>query len=176
MRNRLDDMIRVDHAGEYGAVRILEGQRAIFQRDKAKHAHILSLIDEMATQEQEHLDKFDALIIEQDVRPTALSPLWHIAGFTLGAATALMGEKAAMACTAAVEAEIDAHYAAQEKELQRVSSAPHLAETITAFRADEAAHRQTALDNGAEEAPAYPLLDSFIRTGCKIAIRLSEKL
>ncbi|MBE8191121.1 MAG: demethoxyubiquinone hydroxylase family protein, partial [Alphaproteobacteria bacterium] len=153
-----------------------------------QHEHILSLIDEMAEQEQKHLDTFDKMIIEQDVRPTLLSPLWHIAGFTLGAATALMGARAAMACTAAVEAEIDAHYATQEKELTRTKEAPDLVKTITAFRADEAAHRQTALDNGAsngankedtenaEQALAFPILDRLIRTGCKVAIRLSEKI
>lgn len=174
----LEDMIRVDHAGEHGAVRIYDGQRAVFSKNQSKHKRILHLIDEMAQQEQAHLRYFDELIVKHDVRPTALSPFWHIAGFALGAATACMGEKAAMACTAAVEAEIDAHYGAQLATLEN-STAPleqSLASTITAFRADEAAHRQTALDEGAQNAPGFALLDKAIRAGCRVAIKLSQKI
>ena len=107
----------------------------------------------MAEQEQRHLKTFDRLVNERRVRPTALEPVWRVAGFALGAATALMGEKAAFACTAAVEEAIDEHYAAQIEALG--DSDPALKKTVEDFRADEAAHRQTALDHGAEQAPGY---------------------
>jgi ubiquinone biosynthesis monooxygenase Coq7 len=162
-------MIRVDHAGEYGAVRIYEGQLAVLGRRASGDT-----IRHMAEQEQRHLKKFDALINERKVRPTALAPVWQVAGFALGAATALMGEKAAFACTAAVEEAIDDHYASQIEALG--DSDPDLKKTVEDFRADEAAHRQTALDNGAEQAPGYKLLSEAIKAGCRVAIKLSEKI
>src|SRR5579862_8934086 len=162
-------MIRVDHAGEYGAVRIYEGQLAVL-----KNRASADVIRHMAEQEQRHLKSFDRLINERRVRPTALEPLWRVAGFALGAATALMGEKAAFACTAAVEEAIDEHYASQIEALG--DSDPALKQTVTDFRADEAAHRQTALDNGAEQAPGYKFLSEAIKAGCRVAIRLSEKI
>lgn len=165
-------MIRVDHAGEYGAVRIYEGQLAVFdalnRTSKAADA-----IRAMAQAEQRHLMTFDRLVNERKVRPTALEPVWRMAGFALGAATALMGEKAAMACTAAVEEVIDDHYASQ---LQRLDRDTELKKTVEDFRSDEIAHRDEALAHGAEQAPGYRLLSEAIKSGCRLAIKLSERL
>jgi ubiquinone biosynthesis monooxygenase Coq7 len=161
-------MIRVDHAGEYGAVRIYEGQLAILGDTPASAA-----IRKMAAQEQRHLKAFDKLVNERQVRPTVLEPVWRIAGFALGAATALMGEKAAMACTAAVEEVIDAHYARQ---IERLDHDPALKATVKDFRAEEIAHRDEALAHGAEDAPGYRLLSETIKAGCRLAIKLSERL
>ena len=163
-------MIRVDHAGEYGAVRIYEGQLAVFGSKKSETA---DAIRKMAEQEQEHLAAFDKLINERRVRPTALEPVWRVAGFALGAATALMGEKAAMACTAAVEQVIDEHYAQQ---IGRLDGDPSLKKAVEKFRADEVAHKNEALELGAEEAPGYKLLSETIKAGCRLAITLSERL
>jgi ubiquinone biosynthesis monooxygenase Coq7 len=162
-------MIRVDQAGEYGATRIYAGQLAVLGRGRVAGA-----VREMAEQEQRHLAQFDRLLSERRVRPTALSPLWHVAGYALGAATALLGERAAMACTVAVEEVIDGHYAGQAERLG--SSDPELAETIHAARADELAHRDTALAHEAQATPGYELLSGAIRTGARIAIWLSERI
>ena len=164
----IPSMIRVDHAGEYGAVRIYEGQLAVLKGRASAET-----IQHMADQEQRHLKSFDRLVNERRVRPTALEPLWRVAGFALGATTALMGEKAAFACTAAVEEAIDEHYAGQIEALG--DRDPDLKKTVEDFRADEAAHRQTALDHGAEQAPGYRLLSAAIKSGCRVAIKLSEK-
>ncbi len=169
----IEAMIRVDHAGEYGAVRIYEGQLAVLGRRKGAEAST-ALVRHMAEQEQHHLKTFDALVNARRVRPTALEPLWRVAGFALGAATALMGEKAAFACTAAVEEAIDEHYAQQIEDLGGKDDG--LKQTVADFRADEAAHRATALENGAEQAPGYRLLSSAIKAGCRVAIKLSEKI
>jgi ubiquinone biosynthesis monooxygenase Coq7 len=163
-------MIRVDQAGEYGAKRIYAGQLAVM----GTRAALAGEVRHMAELEAEHLARFDALIAERGVRPTAMQPFWHVAGFALGAATALIGPKAAMACTAAVEEEIDRHYTAQLDALGDAD--PELSATIEAFRADERKHRETALANGAEQAPGYPLLSGAIRLGCRIAIRLAERI
>ena len=163
-------MLRVDQAGEYGATRIYAGQLAVMG-DRAPHA---AEIAAMATQEAEHRKRFDALIAQRGVRPTALQPLWNVAGYALGAATALIGPEAAMACTAAIETEIERHYSAQLDELG--DDDPELAATIAEFRDDEREHHATALAAGAERAPAYPLLAGAIRLGCRMAIRLSERV
>jgi ubiquinone biosynthesis monooxygenase Coq7 len=162
-------MIRVDHAGEYGAVRIYQGQLAVLKKGAAADT-----IRHMAAQEERHLAAFDRLVNERKVRPTALEPVWRVAGFALGAATALMGEKAAFACTAAVEEVIDEHYAGQVTALTGKDDA--LKATVEEFRADEAAHRDTALENGAEQAPGYRLLSGAIKAGCRVAIKLSERI
>src|ERR1700743_2547400 len=162
-------MIRVDHAGEYGAVRIYQGQLAVLGKRASGDT-----IRHMAEQEQRHLKTFDRLVNERKVRPTALEPLWRVAGYALGMGTALLGEKAAFACTAAVEEAIDDHYASQIAALG--DSDPALKQTVEDFRADEAAHRQTALDHGAEQAPGYKLLSETIKAGCRMAIKLSEKI
>jgi ubiquinone biosynthesis monooxygenase Coq7 len=162
-------MIRVDHAGEYGAVRIYEGQLAVLGNGPAADS-----IRRMAEEEQRHLETFDRLINERRVRPTALEPVWRIAGFALGAATAMMGERAAMACTAAVEEVIDEHYAGQIARLGEDER--ELKSTVADFRADEIAHRDEALAQGAEEAPGYRLLSETIKAGCRIAIALSTRI
>ena len=174
---KLAEMIRVDHAGEHGAVRIYDGQKAVFDKIKGKE-NVAELVAHMADQEQEHLAYFDALMSERDIRPTILSPLWDMAGFTLGAVTALMSEKAAMACTAAVETEIDAHYAEQLEALADSDDKADkaLAKKIEKFRADEAAHKHTALEHGAEETPGFEVMSRLIRLGCRVAIRASEKI
>lgn len=168
----IEAMIRVDHAGEYGAVRIYEGQLAVLGARKST-AKTAAVIRKMADQEQAHLKAFDKLVNERRVRPTALEPVWRIAGYVLGAATALMGEKAAMACTAAVEQVIDEHYAQQ---VERLDGDPALKKTVQDFRADEIAHRDEALAHGAEEAPGYRLISETIKAGCRVAIKLSERL
>jgi ubiquinone biosynthesis monooxygenase Coq7 len=167
----IEAMIRVDHAGEYGAVRIYEGQLAVLG---ARGSAATEAIKHMAEQEQRHLKTFDALVNARRVRPTALEPVWRVAGFALGAATALLGEKAAMACTAAVEEVIDEHYASQVAQLG--ARDPELTATVEDFRAEEIAHRDAALAHGAEEAPGYRLLSAAIKAGCRVAIRLSEKI
>ena len=166
----VERMIRVDHAGEYGAARIYAGQLAIMgsrHKDSGTIAH-------MAEQEARHLQTFDRLITERRVRPTLLGPIWHVAGFALGAATALIGPKAAMACTAAVETVIEDHYAAQSLALG--DSDPELSGIIDDFRKDEIAHRDTAIASGAEDAVAYPLMAAVIKAGCRVAIAVTERL
>lgn len=161
-------MIRVDQAGEYGAARIYDGQLAVLGRRPVGET-----IREMRAQEARHLETFDRLVADRRVRPTALAPLWHVAGFALGAATALLGERAAMACTVAVEEAIDAHYARQAGSLG-ADEAP-LRRTIEAFRADERAHRDTGLAYGAERAPGYRALHAVVGSATRLAIRLSER-
>ncbi len=162
-------MIRVDHAGEYGAARIYAGQLAVL-RDSAK----AGLLQHMQAQEQAHLDTFNSLIAARRVRPTALLPFWHLAGFALGAVTAALGEKAAMACTVAVEETIDAHYTAQIEAL--ADSEPALRTTLETFRAEERDHRDIGLQHDAEGAPGYRALTAVIKAGCRVAIRLSERI
>ena len=170
---RIAEMIRVDHAGEYGAVNIYRGQRAVFDRIEGK-AHAARLIAEMEEGEQAHLKTFDRLIAERGVRPTIMAPLWRVAGFGLGAATALLGEKAAHACTEAVEEVIEEHYGRQSSALQGVDS--ELKHVVDKFREDEIAHKDTAIEQGARHAPAYPILSAVIKAGCRAAIRISEKI
>src|SRR3982751_6482782 len=148
----VESMIRVDHAGEYGAVRIYEGQLAVLKLRKGSAASV-ETIQHMADQEQRHLKAFDRLVNERRVRPTALEPVWRIAGLALGAATAAMGEKAAFACNAADEEVIDEHYASQIVALEGMDEG--LKATVEDFRADEAAHRDEALKQGAEQTPGY---------------------
>jgi 3-demethoxyubiquinol 3-hydroxylase len=160
-------MIRVDQAGEYGAKRIYAGQLAVLGRARAA-----TEIRHMAEQEERHLAAFDKLVRERRVRPTALSPLWHVAGFALGAATALLGEKAAMACTMAVEEVIDEHYQRQIEALGEAE--PELKATLEEFRAHEIEHRDTALDHGGDAGP--PLLNAAVKAGSKLAIWLSTRI
>jgi ubiquinone biosynthesis monooxygenase Coq7 len=165
-----DAMLRVDQAGEYGATRIYAGQLAVM----GEHGPTGRAIARMAAQEELHRVRFDAMMAQRGVRPTLLQPIWDVAGFALGAATALMGPKAAMACTAAIETEIDRHYGEQLETLG--PDDPELAATITEFRAEEVEHRDAAIAAGAEEAPAYPLLSGAIRLGCRVAITLSKHI
>jgi ubiquinone biosynthesis monooxygenase Coq7 len=163
-------MVRVDQAGEYGATRIYAGQLAVLRANCPE----AKLIARMAAQEQRHLKRFNHLMAERRVRPTALQPLWNVAGFALGAATALMSEEAALACTDAVETEIDKHYASQLAELG--ADDPELASDIAEFQAEELEHRDTARAAGATNAPGYPLLTAAIRAGCRVAIGLSKHI
>ncbi len=165
-----DSMIRVDQAGEYGATRIYAGQLAVLRSTAPE----TKLIARMASQEQRHLERFNRLMAERRVRPTALQPVWDVAGFALGAVTALMSEKAALACTDAVETEIDRHYADQLAELG--DEDPELAATIAEFQAEELEHRDTARSAGATNAVGYPLLTAAIRAGCRVAIELSKRV
>ena len=163
-------MLRVNQAGEYGATRIYAGQLAVL-RPNSPGARLIS---RMADQEQAHLARFNTLMSERGVRPTALQPFWTVAGFALGAATALISEEAAMACTEAVETEIDKHYGEQLSALGEDD--PELAADIERFRADELEHRDTAREAGAARAVGYPLLTAAIRAGCKVAIALSKRV
>lgn len=172
LRPPRERMIRVDQAGEYGATRIYKGQLDVFG-SRGPHA---AEIAAMAQQERDHLERFDALMARRGVRPTALQPFWSVAGYALGAATALLGPEAAMACTAAIEEEIDRHYSAQLETLEAEGDDPELAAMIEEFREDERAHRDAALAAGAEKAPAYTLLSGAIRLGCRVAIRLAERV
>ncbi len=172
--NRRQEMLRVDHAGEYGAVAIYRGQLAVFERQQGREK-ITGQLQEMSAQEREHLDAFDKLLVAGSVRPTALSPLWNAAGFALGAATALLGEKAAHACTESVETVIEEHYGDQVAELEAAGES-ELAARMSKFRDDEVAHKELAVAEGAAQAPAYPLLSALIRFGCRAAIRISEKV
>ena len=172
---RLAEMLRVDHAGEYGAVAIYRGQRAVF--DALPHkAAIAEEIAEMEAGEIEHLETFDRLLAERGIRPTVLSPLWNAAGFGLGAVTALMGEKAAMACTEAVEDVIEKHYAEQIAALENDDEEAALVSTLTRFREDEIGHKTTAENAGAKQAPGYGLLSAAIKMGCRGAIKIAEKI
>jgi ubiquinone biosynthesis monooxygenase Coq7 len=169
-RREIDAMIRVDQAGEYGATRIYAGQLAVMgDRTPAARA-----IAGMANQEARHQRFFDTLVAKRGVRPTALQPLWSVAGFALGAVTAAIGPEAAMACTVAVETEIDRHYGHQLAALG--DDDPELSAAVAEFRAEEVEHRDAALAAGAEAAPAYPLLSGLIRIGCRAAIALSKRV
>lgn len=171
--NPIAQMLRIDHAGEYGAVAIYRGQQAVF-KNNPKTQNIAAKLREMELEEQKHLDAFDRLLVEREVRPTLFAPLWNVAGYGLGVATALMGEKAAHACTEAVETVIEQHYG-EQIEATRVSD-PDLSEMFTAFREDELHHRDTAIEEGAKEAPAYGLLSGLIRAGCHAAIKITSKI
>ena len=173
-RTVVERTIRVDQAGEFGAVRIYEGQLAALRLTGRGKGTAARKIAAMAKAEREHNQVFDRLLAERRVRPTALSPLWSVAGFALGAATALLGEKAAMACTVAVEETIDEHYAAQAAVLG--DDEAELRSTIERFRADEIEHRDTALAAGAEQAPGYEALSGVIKAGSKLAIWLSTRV
>jgi ubiquinone biosynthesis monooxygenase Coq7 len=163
-------MLRVDQAGEYGATRIYAGQLAVMG-DRHPVARVIA---GMAAQEERHRVRFDAMIADRGVRPTLLQPIWSAAGFALGAITAAIGPEAAMACTAAIETEIDRHYGEQ---LDTMGDAdPELSTLVADFRAEEVEHRDAAVAHGAENAPAYPLLSGAIRLGCRAAIALSKRI
>lgn len=165
----LDRFVRVDHAGEYGAVRIYEGQLAIL--GKGRHGPMLR---HMLDQEKVHRDYFQKAIGERQGRPTVLQPIWHVAGFALGAGSALLGERAAMACTVAVEEAIDDHYAGQAAALG--DDEAELRGNIEKFRQEELEHRDIGYEHEAEQAVAYPLLHGAIKRGTKLAIWLSERI
>jgi ubiquinone biosynthesis monooxygenase Coq7 len=169
-RPDIASMIRVDQAGEYGATRIYAGQLAVLGEGHPAAREI----SRMALQERRHLETFDQLMVERGVRPTLLQPFWNVAGHALGAITALMGPEAAMACTVAVETEIDKHYEEQRRLLG--DEDPDLGAIIEEFQAEEVEHRETALAAGAESTFGYPILSAFIRAGCRAAIELSKRI
>jgi len=162
-------MIRVDHAGEYGALRIYAGQLAVMREGREK-----TLVHQMLEQEKAHFAAFDQQLKERRIRPTALLPIWHIAGFMLGAGTALLGKKAAFACTVAVESVIEKHYSDQQLRLDDKEQA--LKETITQFREEELEHHDTSIEEGGETTPLYPALSAMIKAGSRCAIWLSTRL
>lgn len=172
-RKLVERALRVDHAGEYGAKRIYAGQLAILGDTETG-----AVIREMAATEDAHLDWFGQAIVERGVRPTALHPVWHVAGYALGAATAMLGPRAAMACTVAVEEVIDEHYGRQVEALggPQASDNRRLKAKIEKFRAEEVGHRDTALAHDAEKAPLYRAMSLAIKTGCRAAIWLSERV
>lgn len=163
--------IRVNQAGEYGAKRIYDGQLAVL-----KDAPSGEVIAHMAEQEQVHLDTFNRMMVERGVRPTLLQPLWHMGAFALGAGTALLGEKAAMACTVAVETVIADHYQHQLDRLDHMKEEAPLREAVYQFREEEIEHHDTGLAHDAEEAPAYPVLSAGIRGLTRAAIWISERV
>ena len=162
-------MVRVNQAGEYGAARIYAGQLAVM----GDRARVSGEIRHMAAQEQRHLDAFNALMTRRGVRPTVLAPVWHVAGYALGAATALLGPKAAMAATVAVETVIDQHYGEQAEALADGSD-PELAALVDDFRTDEVAHRDTAAAHSGENG--FPLMQAAIRAGCRAAIAVAKRI
>lgn len=172
-RARMAEMLRVDHAGEFAAVHIYRAQRAVLEGRKGKAAIAADLV-EMEGHEAVHLARFEALLTENRVRPTAMIPLWKLAATALGAGTALISEKAAHACTEAVEDVIEKHYAEQIAEL--ADRDPALAAELTVFRDEELAHHDHAVEHGAREAPAYRLLSMVIKAGCRAAIKVSERI
>lgn len=172
-RRRRAEILRVDHAGEYAAVHIYRAQRAVFE-GRAGKATLAADLASMQDQEAVHLARFEALLNEERVRPTVMTPVWRLAALTLGAGTALMGDKAAHACTEAVESVIEAHYADQIAELQ--DRDPALAAELSVFRDEELAHHDHAVEQGSREAPGYRLLSAVIRAGCRAAIKVSERV
>ena len=169
-RPDIRSMARVDQAGEYGATRIYCGQLAVLG---ARHPAARA-IARMQAQEQVHLRHFDDMLVERGIRPTLIQPLWNLAGYALGAATALMGPSRAMACTAAVETEIDKHY--EDQVVSLGEDEPELSASIRRFQAEELEHRDTAIAAGAEDAFGYPVMSSIIRAGCRLAIALSKRI
>ncbi len=169
-RESHDAMVRVDQAGEYGATRIYAGQLAVMG-DRTPTARTIA---GMANQEEHHRSFFDAMIAKRSVRPTLLQPFWDVAGFGLGVVTAALGPQAAMACTAAIETEIDLHY--QQQLAQLGDEDPELRDAVARFRDEEIEHRDTAIASGAESTPGYPVLSALIRAGCRFAITVSKRI
>lgn len=168
-KNPKAQAIRVNHAGEYGAQRIYQGQIAVLG-----DTPVGPTLREMLEEEKRHLEAFEGYIRSEHVRPTALLPLWHVAGWALGAGTALMGEKAAMACTVAVETVIADHYQEQLDTLD--DSDPQLKKDIAQFREDEMEHHDIGIDHDAEQAPFYTLLSGAIMAGCKAAVAVAKRV
>ena len=170
----IHSMIRVDQAGEYGAVQIYKGQ--LNALSKSCNDDCLKIIEHMKKQEIEHLATFNDLMIKNQVRPTLLQPLWHIAGYSLGYISGMLGKNAAMACTVAVEEVIDEHYQSQEQILANINGQEELKRVVKKFRQEELEHKEIGLQHGAENAPAYPLLSFTIKSASKLAIWLSKRL
>ena len=170
MNNKIEKILRVDHAGEVGASKIYEGQLRVLGK-----TNVGPTLQHMKDQEQEHLDTFHKLLNEHKVRPTLLMPLWNFAGYTLGVVTASLGKEAAMACTIAVEEVIGEHY---EKQAETLTERKHgkLKKTLLKFRDDELDHKDIALENDGEKTPGFKFMRFIIQSGCKAAIKISEKI
>ena len=172
-KKKLEEFIRVDHAGERGAIKIYEGQLLALKTFK-KDPELLKLVEEMREHEQEHSDFFENEIRERNIKPTKFLPLWDLLGVGLGFGSTILGKKAAMLCTASVEEVIDKHYQSQIDQLQ--DDEKKLREKIKKFRADELEHKDIAYENGATKKGLYSVMDKIIKTGSKIAINISEKI
>jgi ubiquinone biosynthesis monooxygenase Coq7 len=168
-KHQIDSILRVDHAGETAAAKIYDGQLAVL-----KNTPVGPTIQHMKDQEQEHLNTFNHLLVENDTRPTALLPLWNVMGFGLGVASAIMGEKAAMACTIAVEEVIGEHYAKQAEILD--DKHKKLKSTLMKFRDDELDHLETGVEHDGENAPGFDVMKTIVQLGCRTAIKISEKI
>ena len=172
-KNKIEEFIRVDHAGERGAVKIYEGQ-LLALNTLVKDEKLKKIIEEMKVHEKEHCEFFEKEIKKRDIKPTKLLPLWDLLGVTLGFSSALLGKKAAMLCTASVEEVIDKHYQSQIDQLDKTEK--ELKKNITKFREDELHHKDIAYEKGATKKGCYSILDKVIKTGSKIAINISEKI
>ena len=170
--SRLAEMLRVDHAGEMAAVQIYRGQKRVFEA--GGRSGIAADMGRMEAEEDVHLKRFEALLTEKQVRPTLMTPMWRLAAYGLGVGTALLGEKAAHACTEAVESVIGEHYADQAEEM--TDRDPEMAAQFRQFRDEELAHHDHAIAEGAHEAPAYPVLSAAVKAGTRLAIWLSERI
>ena len=172
-KNRVKEFIRVDHAGERGAIKIYEGQ-LLALNTFIKDDNLKKKIEQMKVHEKEHCDYFENEIRKRNIQPTKFLPLWDILGVGLGFGTAILGKKAAMLCTASVEEVIDEHYSSQIYELE--NDEKELKKKIIKFREDELHHKDIAYEEGATKQGAYSILDKIIKTGSKIAISISEKV
>ncbi len=169
----LEEIIRVDHAGERGAIKIYEGQLLALNTFK-KNEKLKKLIEGMKDHEKEHFDFFDKEIHERNIKPTIFLPIWDLLGVTLGFGTTLLGEKAAMLCTASVEEVIDGHYKDQLDKLG--DDEKKLKDSISKFRQDEIDHKNKAYEEGATKSGLYFVLDKIIQTTSRVAIKVSEKI
>ena len=169
----LEEIIRVDHAGERGAIKIYEGQLLALKTFK-QDEDLKKQIEEMKEQEKEHYEFFDQEIQKRNIKPTKLLPVWDLLGITLGFGTAMLGKKAAMLCTASVEEVIDGHYKSQTYKLE--DDEKELKSKINKFRDDELAHKDIAYESGATKEGFYGLLDKVIKTSSRLAIKISEKI
>ncbi len=173
LRNKVEEFIRVDHAGERGAVKIYEGQ-LLALNTLVKDDDLKKTIEEMKIHEKEHCKFFETEIKKRNIKPTKFLPLWDLLGVGLGFGSTLLGKKAAMLCTASVEEVIDEHYQSQINQLN--SDEKNLKKKIIKFREDELHHKNIAYDKGATKKGLYSLMDKIIKTGSKIAINISEKI
>ena len=172
-KTKVEEFIRVDHAGERGAIKIYEGQ-LLALNTFVKDENLKKTIEKMKNHEKEHLDFFNKEIKRRKIKPTKLLPIWDLLGIGLGFSSAMMGKKAAMLCTASVEEVIDKHYQNQLDQLH--SDEKNLKKKIKKFRDDEIHHKNIAYDNGASKEGLYSILDKIIKTGSKVAISISEKI
>ncbi len=172
-KKKLEEFIRVDHAGERGAIKIYEGQLLALSTIKQDES-LKKMIEEMKEHEKEHLEYFEKEIQKRNMKPTYLLPLWDLMGVSLGFGTALLGKKAAMLCTASVEEVIESHYKNQLKKLGNDEMI--LKAKIEKFKKDEANHKNIAYNSGASSKGLYSIIDKVIRTGSRIAITISEKI